>query len=60
MNIEAMFDRITGSSIFPKIDWKHSSWLIPLHKDSRDYTTFSVYRVHFSFGESIASNFESI
>lgn len=49
MNIESIFGKITGSSIFTKIDLKHSFWLIPLHINSRDYTAFTVDGVLYRF-----------
>lgn len=49
MNIEAILGRITESSIFSKIDLKHSFWLIPLHKECRKYTAFCVDGVVYEF-----------
>lgn len=42
MSVEAILGRITRTSVFSKLDLKHSFWLIPLHEDSRDYTAFSI------------------
>lgn len=48
-NNNAIFDRIAGSNVFTKFYLKHSFRIIPLQKDSRDYTQFSVDGVLYRF-----------
>lgn len=49
INIDAILGKITESFIFSKIDLKHSFWLIPLDKSSRQYTGFSIDGVIYNF-----------
>ncbi|WP_256468963.1 reverse transcriptase domain-containing protein [Wolbachia endosymbiont of Psylliodes chrysocephala] len=49
LTIEAILGRISHAKIFTKLDLRHSFWLIPLDKDSRDYTGFMIDGVVYRF-----------
>lgn len=49
LTIEAILGKIDNANFFTKLDLKHSFWLIPLHKNSRDYTGFIVDGVVYRF-----------
>lgn len=42
VNIESIIGRLKANCLYTKLDLKNSFWLIPLHKDSRKYTGFSI------------------
>lgn len=42
VNIDSIIGRLKSNCVYSKLDLKNSFWLIPLHKDSRKYTGFSI------------------
>lgn len=47
--IDAILSSCYGSTVFSKLDLKHSFWLIKLHEDSRKYTGFTIAGTTYQF-----------
>ncbi|KAK9680422.1 Reverse transcriptase (RNA-dependent DNA polymerase) [Popillia japonica] len=46
---DAILSSCYGSTVFSKLDLKHSFWLIKLHEDSRKYTGFTIAGITYQF-----------
>jgi hypothetical protein len=49
MNADEIFPKLSGSHFFSKFDMSRGYWSVPVHPDSRDYTTFICQKVLFKF-----------